>query len=134
MAEYNPDLQVVHAFVESLYEAGVSQVVIAPGSRSTPLAIAFVRHAQFKVWTVLDERSAGFFAYGMARVKHEPVALLCTSGTATANLFPAVVEAFQSQVPLLGSIPFLGNLFKQRSVSTSTQELIFFLSPRIIQT
>ena len=101
MAEYNPDLQVVHAFVEALYEAGVSQVVIAPGSRSTPLAIAFVRHAQFKVWTVLDERSAGFFAYGMARVKHVPVALLCTSGTATANLFPAVVEAFQSQVPLL---------------------------------
>ena len=101
MADYNSGLHAVQVFVDELYQAGVRQVCVAPGSRSTPLTIAFARHEKFKVWTVLDERSAGFFAYGMARTRHEPVVLVCTSGTATANFFPAVVEAFQSEVPLL---------------------------------
>jgi 2-succinyl-5-enolpyruvyl-6-hydroxy-3-cyclohexene-1-carboxylate synthase len=100
LANYNLGLRAVQVFVDELYHAGIRHVCIAPGSRSTPLTIAFARHLGMRVWTVLDERSAGFFAYGMARAKHEPVVLLCTSGTATANFFPAVMEAFQSEVPL----------------------------------
>ena len=101
MAEYNSGLRAVQVFVDELYKSGVRHVCVAPGSRSTPLTIAFARHGEFKVWTVLDERSAGFFAYGIARTKHEPVVLVCTSGTATANFFPAIVEAYQSEVPLI---------------------------------
>lgn len=101
VTEYNAGLQAVLEFVRALYEAGVRHAVIAPGSRSTPLTIAFARHGQIKVWTVLDERSAGFFAYGVARACREPVVLVCTSGTAPANFFPAIIEAYHTQVPLL---------------------------------
>jgi 2-succinyl-5-enolpyruvyl-6-hydroxy-3-cyclohexene-1-carboxylate synthase len=97
----NPALSVVNAFVAELYRAGVQNVCISPGSRSTPLTMAIVRHGQFRTWTLLDERSAGFFALGLARATRTPVALVCTSGTATANYLPAVMEARQSQVPLL---------------------------------
>ncbi|HEY8489662.1 MAG TPA: 2-succinyl-5-enolpyruvyl-6-hydroxy-3-cyclohexene-1-carboxylic-acid synthase, partial [Dehalococcoidia bacterium] len=71
------------------------------GSRSTPLALLFRRHPAVRVWTHLDERSAGFFALGMAKARREPVAVVVTSGTAAANLTPAVVEAYHGGVPLL---------------------------------
>lgn len=100
MAE-NENLGVVNAFVEELARAGVRHVCISPGSRSTPLTIAAARHQAFQIWSLLDERSAGFFAYGLARQVKEPVALICTSGTATANYLPALMEARQSRVPLL---------------------------------
>lgn len=87
--------------VETLARLGVRQVVISPGSRSTPLTFAFARHAVFEAIPVLDERSAGFFALGLARQKLRPVVLLCTSGTAGANYFPAIIEAQESGVPLL---------------------------------
>jgi 2-succinyl-5-enolpyruvyl-6-hydroxy-3-cyclohexene-1-carboxylate synthase len=89
------------AFAEELFRSGLKNIVVCPGSRSTPLAYAFARHGQIKLWMHLDERSAGFFALGMAKASQRPVALLCTSGTAAANFFPAVVEAYQSRVPLL---------------------------------
>ncbi|AEJ41779.1 2-succinyl-6-hydroxy-2,4-cyclohexadiene-1-carboxylate synthase [Sulfobacillus acidophilus TPY] len=87
-------------FIATLAQAGVEQVVIAPGSRSTPLAVLFYESA-VKPWVLFDERSAGFFALGLAKATQKPVAIVCTSGTAAANLLPAVVEARLSRVPLI---------------------------------
>ncbi len=88
-------------FVASLARLGLRHAVISPGSRSTPLTIQFARHPEIDAIPVLDERSAAFFALGLARQTNRPVALLCTSGTAGANYFPAVIEAQESGVPLL---------------------------------
>lgn len=87
--------------VETLGQLGLRQAVISPGSRSAPLTMAFARHPGIESIPVLDERSAAFFALGLARQHHRPVALLCTSGTAGANYFPAIIEAQESGVPLL---------------------------------
>lgn len=87
--------------VETLARVGVTQAVISPGSRSTPLTFALVRHSGFETIPVLDERSAAFFALGLAKRHHRPVVLVCTSGTAGANYFPAVIEAQESHVPLI---------------------------------
>ncbi len=87
--------------VETLARAGLRHAVISPGSRSTPLTIAFARHREFKSTPVLDERSAGFYALGLAKATGLPAVLLCTSGTAAANYFPAIIEAHESAVPLL---------------------------------
>ena len=87
--------------VETLHRLGLRQVVISPGSRSTPLTFAFARHPAIEAIPVLDERSAAFFALGLAKQRMQPVALLCTSGTAAANYFPAVIEAHEGGVPLL---------------------------------
>ncbi|GMA52270.1 2-succinyl-5-enolpyruvyl-6-hydroxy-3-cyclohexene- 1-carboxylate synthase [Alicyclobacillus contaminans] len=97
----NDGLYVVTAFVEALRRAGVRHVCISPGSRSTPLTMAVARHGGFQLWTLLDERSAAYFALGLARSSGSPTVLICTSGTATANYFPAVMEARQSEVPLI---------------------------------
>src|SRR5690625_2010573 len=88
-------------FVDELYCSGVHHVVISPGSRSTPLALLFSEHDGIKEWVLVDERSAAFFALGMARESNNPVALVCTSGTAAANYYPAVIEAFTQRVPLI---------------------------------
>lgn len=88
-------------FVEELYRNGLQAVCIAPGSRSTPLAIAFFEHPTIQSFIHLDERSAAFAALGMAQTWEMPVAVICTSGTAAANFFSAVVEAYQNQIPLL---------------------------------
>ena len=87
--------------VETLSRLGLKTAVICPGSRSAPLAIAFAHHPHLEAIPVLDERSAAFFALGMARRHHRPVVLVCTSGTAGANFLPAVIEARVSRVPLL---------------------------------
>lgn len=89
------------AFITGLFQTGVRDVVISPGSRSTPLALLMVEHQEINTYIDIDERSAGFFALGLAKVSKSPVVLLCTSGTAAANYFPAVVEANLSRVPLL---------------------------------
>jgi 2-succinyl-5-enolpyruvyl-6-hydroxy-3-cyclohexene-1-carboxylate synthase len=87
--------------VETLCCLGLRYAVICPGSRSAPLAVAFARHPQLTAIPVLDERSAAFFALGLARQTQLATALVCTSGTAAANFYPAVIEARSSQVPLL---------------------------------
>ncbi|MBA3823885.1 MAG: 2-succinyl-5-enolpyruvyl-6-hydroxy-3-cyclohexene-1-carboxylic-acid synthase [Ktedonobacterales bacterium] len=102
MIATDPLYAYVGAFVDELWRAGVTDVVICPGSRSTPLAFAFAaRQQDIKVWMHVDERSAAFFALGLAKVKHVPVALVCTSGTAAANFFPAIAEANLTHVPLI---------------------------------
>lgn len=88
-------------FVDELARAGLQHVCIAPGSRSTPLTVAFAEHPAISVYSLLDERGAGFFALGMALTTNRPIALVCTSGTAASNFHPAVTEAFYAQVPLL---------------------------------
>jgi 2-succinyl-5-enolpyruvyl-6-hydroxy-3-cyclohexene-1-carboxylate synthase len=87
--------------VDELARAGVRHACLAPGSRSSPIAIALGSHPSVRIWTHIDERAAGFFALGLARATRTPVALACTSGTAAANLLPAVIEAFQGYVPLV---------------------------------
>ena len=91
----------VVTIIDGLVRGGAADIVICPGSRSTPLALAAARHPGARVWMQYDERSAGFFALGIARARGGPVALLCTSGTAAANFLPAVAEADLSRVPLI---------------------------------
>ncbi|MCZ0756498.1 2-succinyl-5-enolpyruvyl-6-hydroxy-3-cyclohexene-1-carboxylic-acid synthase [Anoxybacillus sp. J5B_2022] len=98
----NDDLTLyVAAFVDELVKAGVQDTVVSPGSRSTPFAIVMAEHPGMNIHLNIDERSAAFFALGMAKARRKPVALLCTSGTAVANYWPAVVEAYYSRVPLI---------------------------------
>ncbi len=85
----------------TLQRLGLRLAVIAPGSRSGPLAIAFAQQEHLEALPILDERSAAFFALGQARRTGLPVVLVCTSGTAGANFYPAVIEARESRVPLL---------------------------------
>lgn len=85
----------------SLANLGLGHVVISPGSRNTPLAIAAAETPNLETSVHLDERSAAFFALGMAKISESPVALICTSGTAAAEYLPALVEASLSQVPLI---------------------------------
>ncbi|WP_254271178.1 2-succinyl-5-enolpyruvyl-6-hydroxy-3-cyclohexene-1-carboxylic-acid synthase [Haloarcula marina] len=87
--------------VEELVAAGVDAACLSPGSRSTPLTVAFAEHPDIEVFSHLDERSSAFFALGRARRTGTPTPLVCTSGTAAANFHPAVVEATQSGVPML---------------------------------
>lgn len=91
----------VESFTNGLIQAGLTDIVVSPGSRSTPLAYWFAEHPNLTVHIQIDERSAGFFALGLAKTKGTAVALLCTSGTAAANYFPAIVEANISRVPLV---------------------------------
>src|SRR3954453_17183372 len=97
----NADTALASAFAEELARGGLKRAVVSPGSRSTPLAVALWREPGIEGAVILDERSAGFFALGAAQASGEPVALLCTSGTALANYGPAVAEADESGLPLI---------------------------------
>ena len=87
--------------VEDLLRNGVDTFVISPGSRSTPLTVAAASESRAKKFVHFDERGAGYFALGYARAQRRPVALICTSGTAVANYYPAIVEAAMALVPLI---------------------------------
>jgi 2-succinyl-5-enolpyruvyl-6-hydroxy-3-cyclohexene-1-carboxylate synthase len=100
----NPSTAFGIAFCDELARCGLREVVIAPGSRSTPLAMAFFdleRQGRVRLHVRIDERSASFTALGLAKASRRPAAVLCTSGTAAANFHPAVIEADESGVPLL---------------------------------
>ena len=101
MAYANLNQLWAHALVAELQAGGISGAVICPGSRSAPLALACAGQPALKTWSVLDERSAAFFALGMAKQSGSPAVVLATSGTAAANFLPAVVEAAMAHVPLI---------------------------------
>ena len=86
---------------ETLQRLGLTTAVICPGSRSAPLTIAFAQNNKIETIPILDERSASFFALGIAQKSGLPAALICTSGTAAANFYPAIIEARESRIPLL---------------------------------
>ena len=87
--------------VEELVRLGCKTFCIAPGSRSTPLTVAAARNSAVRTFMSFDERSLGFFAIGHARATRQATALIVTSGTAVVNLFPAVAEAFNDEIPLI---------------------------------
>jgi 2-succinyl-5-enolpyruvyl-6-hydroxy-3-cyclohexene-1-carboxylate synthase len=100
----NPSTAFGLAFCDELARCGLREVVLAPGSRSTPLAMAFgdlEREGRLRLHVRIDERSAAFTALGLAKASRRPAAVLCTSGTAAANFHPAVIEADESAIPLL---------------------------------
>ncbi len=91
----------LRAFCDELARCGMRYACTSPGSRSAPLALSLVREPRIECFSHIDERAAGFFALGAAKASGRPVAVTCTSGTAAANLTPAVIEAFQAGVPLV---------------------------------
>lgn len=97
----NTNYRWARALLDGLVAGGMKHVIVSPGSRSTPLALAANRHPRLTVRVILDERTAAFFALGMAKASQKPVALIATSGTAVANWLPAVTEADLSRIPLV---------------------------------
>ncbi|MBM3672049.1 MAG: 2-succinyl-5-enolpyruvyl-6-hydroxy-3-cyclohexene-1-carboxylic-acid synthase [Actinobacteria bacterium] len=98
---YDANTSLARALVDELVRGGVTEACIAPGSRSTPVALALAHDDRIRVHVHIDERSASFFALGTARVTKRPALVLTTSGTAAANLHPAVLEAHHGRVPLV---------------------------------
>lgn len=94
-------LMLAKLLVRQLVDSGVSHLVVSPGYRNSPLLLAAHREKGLRVTTAVDERGAAFFALGIAKASGQPAAILCTSGTAVANYFPAVMEASEAQVPLV---------------------------------
>jgi 2-succinyl-5-enolpyruvyl-6-hydroxy-3-cyclohexene-1-carboxylate synthase len=90
-----------NVFIDQLAEHGVKYACISPGSRSTPLTYALSQNRKIKSYVIIDERTSGFFALGIAKETNSPVIVVTTSGTATAELYPAIIEAYQNRVPLI---------------------------------
>jgi 2-succinyl-5-enolpyruvyl-6-hydroxy-3-cyclohexene-1-carboxylate synthase len=91
----------LRAFCDELARCGMQHACTSPGSRCTPIVLSLARNPQIHAWSHLDERCAGFFALGAAKASGRPVAVTCTSGTAAANLAPAVIEAHWARVPMI---------------------------------
>src|SRR5690606_1674034 len=87
--------------VEELIRQGVAGFVISPGSRNAPLTVSVARNKRARYWMHYDERGAGFFLLGLAKASGKPVVLICTSGSAAVNYWPAVVEAAADHIPLI---------------------------------
>src|SRR3954468_6003265 len=101
MIPVNPTYAPLQAFVDELARCGMTHAVTSPGSRNAPLSLTLAADRRLEAVAGPDERAAGFFALGMAKATGRPVAVTCTSGSAAANLMPAVVEAHEARVPLL---------------------------------
>ena len=100
MPEY-PKKKLAQLVLQTLVEHQIEHVVISPGSRNAPLTIGFVNHPKISTKSLVDERSAAFFALGLSQQIQRPVSLLCTSGSALLNYYPAIAEAFYSKIPLV---------------------------------
>ncbi|MEN9980697.1 MAG: hypothetical protein RL542_484 [Bacteroidota bacterium] len=96
-----PKIPLAQNILEIFLAKGITTIVISPGSRNAPLTIGFASNPAFQCYSIADERSAGFFALGIAQQTKQPVALVCTSGSALLNYYPAFAEAFYSQIPLV---------------------------------
>src|SRR5574343_1282872 len=96
-----PKIPLAQSILEICQQKGVQHIVISPGSRNAPLTIGFSNNSYFKCYSVADERCAAFFALGIAQQIQKPVAVVCTSGSALLNYYPAFAEAFYSQTPLI---------------------------------
>lgn len=96
-----PKIPLAQSIIEICLAKGVGHIVISPGSRNAPLTIGFVNRPEFKCYSIADERCAAFFALGIAKQLQKPVAVVCTSGSALLNYYPAFSEAFYSQIPLI---------------------------------
>ncbi|MEL1244565.1 2-succinyl-5-enolpyruvyl-6-hydroxy-3-cyclohexene-1-carboxylic-acid synthase [Flavobacterium sp. DGU11] len=96
-----PKIPLAQSIIEICLAKGVTDIVISPGSRNAPLTIGFANNPNFTCYSIADERCAAFFATGMAQQLKKPVAVVCTSGSALLNYYPAVAEAFYSQIPLI---------------------------------
>ncbi len=96
-----PKIPLAQSIIEICKAKGIIDIVISPGSRNAPLTIGFANNPSFKCYSIADERCAAFFAVGMAQQLKKPVAVVCTSGSALLNYYPAVAEAFYSQIPLV---------------------------------
>jgi len=94
-------IPVAQSVVALCISKGITNVVISPGSRNAPLTIGFSEHPDIKAYSIVDERCAAFLALGMAQQLKQPVALVCTSGSALLNYYPAIAEAFYSDIPLV---------------------------------
>lgn len=100
-ANLYPKIPLAQAVIEIFRQKEIQHIVISPGSRNAPLTIGFTNHDGFTCYSIADERCAAFFALGLAQQLQKPVAVVCTSGSALLNYYPAVAEAFYSQIPLL---------------------------------
>lgn len=96
-----PQIPLAQSIIQICLQHNIKQIVISPGSRNAPLTIGFVNNTDFECYSIVDERSAAFFALGIAQQTNMPVALVCTSGSALLNYYPAFAEAFYSQIPLI---------------------------------
>ena len=96
-----PKIALAQSIIEIVRQKKIRTIIISPGSRNAPLTIGFVNNPEFKCYSIADERCAGFFALGIAQQTNEPVVLVCTSGSALLNYYPAFSEAFYSQIPLI---------------------------------
>ena len=96
-----PKIPLAQSLIEIFRQKKIQHIIISPGSRNAPLTIGFASNPDFKCYSIADERVAGFFALGMAQQIQKPVAVVCTSGSALLNYYPAVAEAFYSQIPFV---------------------------------
>jgi 2-succinyl-5-enolpyruvyl-6-hydroxy-3-cyclohexene-1-carboxylate synthase len=96
-----PKKELAQMLISACHQFDIDTVVISPGSRNAPLTIGFSNHPEINALSVVDERCAAFFALGIAQQTHKPVAILCTSGSALLNYYPAIAEAFYSNIPLV---------------------------------
>ena len=96
-----PKIPLAQSIIEICKAKGIQHIIISPGSRNAPLTIGFTNNSFFTCYSIADERCAAFFAMGIAQQIKEPVAVVCTSGSAVLNYYPAVAEAFYSQIPLV---------------------------------
>jgi 2-succinyl-5-enolpyruvyl-6-hydroxy-3-cyclohexene-1-carboxylate synthase len=96
-----PKIPLAQSIIQICLAKGIKNIVISPGSRNAPLTIGFVNNPEFNCYSIADERCAAFFAVGIAQQTQKPVVVVCTSGSALLNYYPAFAEAFYSQIPLI---------------------------------
>jgi len=99
--QINRNILWADTFIDQVARLGVRYACISPGSRSTPLALACANNKEIQTFIHIDERSGGFFGLGLAKNSNAPVLLVCTSGTAAAEFFPSIIEAYQQNIPLI---------------------------------